>query len=96
VAPAPSPRPGPKPIDDEPVAHAPAERARLPIGRATMPPAPQIETARVFDRDKWLDAARRVMDLFMSRFDLRDLPQTYPPELEWRDRIYNELSRCIE
>ncbi|MDX9721794.1 MAG: ATPase, T2SS/T4P/T4SS family [Myxococcota bacterium] len=32
----------------------------------------------------------------MTRFDPRDLPQTYPPEPEWRERIYGELSRCVD
>ncbi len=73
-----------------------AERARLPIGRATMPPAPQLEDQRSDASDARMEAARIVMDAYFARIDPQELPQVYPPEPEARDRVYHDLAQCYE
>jgi len=72
------------------------ERARLPIGRATMPPVPHLEEHRDASLANQMAAAQRVMELFVTRFDPRELPQSYPPENERKERAFAELSRCVD
>jgi len=61
-----------------------------------MPEKPSLDDARDQGAAARHQATQTVMEAYTSRFDPRELPQTYPPDSEWRDRAYNDLSRVVE
>lgn len=81
------------------VAAAASELAAGPVpevGRLTLPPEPVLRDARDGAAAARLNATQLVMELYAQRVDPRELPQSYPPSEEWRERAYNELYACVD
>ena len=66
----------------------------IPVGRATLPPTPSLNPAEAIPYP--MEVAAAVMEAFLERFDPRELPESYPPEPEIKQRAHQALQAAYD
>jgi pilus assembly protein CpaF len=69
---------------------------RQDVGTASLPDPIVVDNARNAESDALINAARIVMDNYLSKNDFQAIvAQPYPPEADMQDACYNQLSACV-